>query len=152
MIIMNNHYQAISRELNRRPMYEYRCDERLEDYHQEKSLIQMDVHWMWIRRVYYESMKRKLLKPMYECRCNGRLQTKSFTRLAHMSIPCFCFPVPLIKFIFSPSKFGEEEHQKSVTWKREGTGIMNAQVLITPLVIYVVQVYILNSLLCIVLK
>ena len=44
MIIMNNHYQAISRELNRRPMYEYRCDERLEDYHQEKSLIQMDVH------------------------------------------------------------------------------------------------------------
>jgi hypothetical protein len=33
--------------------------------------------------VYYESMKRKLLKPIYECRCNGRLQTKRFTRLAH---------------------------------------------------------------------
>jgi hypothetical protein len=33
--------------------------------------------------VYYESMKRKLLKPMHECRCNGRLQTKRFTRLAH---------------------------------------------------------------------
>ncbi len=25
---------------------------------------------------YYESMKRKLLKPIYECRCNGRLQTR----------------------------------------------------------------------------
>jgi hypothetical protein len=33
--------------------------------------------------VYYESMKRKLLKPIDECRCNGRLQTKRFTRLSH---------------------------------------------------------------------
>jgi len=33
--------------------------------------------------VYYESMKRNLLKPIYECRCNGRLQAKRFTRLAH---------------------------------------------------------------------
>jgi hypothetical protein len=33
--------------------------------------------------VYYELMKRKLLKPIYECRCNERLQTKRFTRLAH---------------------------------------------------------------------
>jgi hypothetical protein len=35
------------------------------------------------RRVYYESMERKLLKPIYECRCNGRLQTKRFTHLTH---------------------------------------------------------------------
>ncbi len=35
------------------------------------------------RIVYYESMKRKLLKPIHECRCNGRLQTKRFTRLSH---------------------------------------------------------------------
>ena len=28
-------------------------------------------------------MKRKLLKPIYECRCTDRLQTQSFTRLAH---------------------------------------------------------------------
>ena len=33
--------------------------------------------------VYYESMKRNLLKPIYECRCNGRLQTKRFTGLTH---------------------------------------------------------------------
>ena len=41
-------------------------------------------HRETIRRfVYYESMKRKLLKPIYECRCNGRLQTKRFTRLSY---------------------------------------------------------------------
>ncbi len=34
-------------------------------------------------RVYYESMKRKLINPIYECRCNGRLQTKRFTRLSY---------------------------------------------------------------------
>jgi hypothetical protein len=34
--------------------------------------------------VYYESMERKQSKPIYECRCNGRLQTKRFTRLAHI--------------------------------------------------------------------
>jgi hypothetical protein len=33
--------------------------------------------------VYYESMKRKLLKPINECRCDGRLQTKRITRLPH---------------------------------------------------------------------
>jgi hypothetical protein len=32
------------------------------------------------KEVYYESMKRKPLKPIYECRCNGRLQTERFTR------------------------------------------------------------------------
>ena len=44
-----------------------------------------DLFWVYLvrPRVYYESMKRKLLKPIYECRCNGRLQTKRFTRLAH---------------------------------------------------------------------
>jgi hypothetical protein len=36
--------------------------------------------------VYYESMKRNLLKPIYECWCNGRLQTKRFTRLAHTGL------------------------------------------------------------------
>ena len=35
---------------------------------------------------YYESMKRKLLKPIYECRRNGRLQTKRFTRLTHTGL------------------------------------------------------------------
>jgi hypothetical protein len=34
-------------------------------------------------RVYYESMKRNLLKPIYECRCNGRLQTKRITCLSY---------------------------------------------------------------------
>ncbi len=31
--------------------------------------------------VYYESMKRKLLKPIYECRCNGRLQPNAVRHL-----------------------------------------------------------------------
>jgi hypothetical protein len=38
---------------------------------------------LFIGSAYYESMKRKLLKPIYECRCNERLQTKRFTRLTH---------------------------------------------------------------------
>ncbi len=38
---------------------------------------------MWHYVIYYESMKRKILKPIHECRCNGRLQTKRFTRLVH---------------------------------------------------------------------
>ena len=43
--------------------------------------------------VYYESMKRNLLKPIYECRCNGRLQTKRFTLLAHTGLLLFIIRV-----------------------------------------------------------
>ena len=50
-----------------------------------------DVYYESINRepkivVYYETMKRKLLKPIYECRCNERLQTKKFMCLTHTGL------------------------------------------------------------------
>ena len=54
--------------LKTRPIYEFRCDERL------KSKAEESTHLTW---------EIKSIKPTYECRCNGRLQTKRFTRLTH---------------------------------------------------------------------
>jgi hypothetical protein len=56
------YYELIKRELKRRLIYEYRCNERL----QTKMIV------------YYESIKREpKIRGIYECRCDERLQTKS---------------------------------------------------------------------------
>jgi hypothetical protein len=56
ILVVPVYYESIKRELKRRLMYEYRCDERL------------------ILVVYYKSIKRELKKRcIYESRCDERL-------------------------------------------------------------------------------
>jgi hypothetical protein len=104
------YYESIKREVKIKPIYECRCDGRLQtkrftrlsytglvvglEHLKIKTRLTNEkfesvkgeslfVCLFGTGLVYYESMKRKLLKPIYECRCNGRLQTKRFTRLTH---------------------------------------------------------------------
>jgi hypothetical protein len=59
------YYESLKRDLETKPIYEFRCDERL------KTLV-----------VYFESLKREL-KTTYGYRCDERLKTnvKESTRL-----------------------------------------------------------------------
>jgi hypothetical protein len=80
------YYEEIKRELNRRLIYECRCDERLND-ETEGSVRLTDIHV-----VYYESIKREpKIRGIKKCRCDERLQTKTkeFTRLPYTYTVCF---------------------------------------------------------------
>ncbi len=72
--------ESIKRELQRRLIYEYRCDERLKTKNEEstrlKRLGDTTIREMkFYLFIYYESTKRKLkTKYICECRCYERLQ------------------------------------------------------------------------------
>jgi hypothetical protein len=72
------YYESIKRELERRPIYECRCDERLKTKAESQAFY-----------FYYESIKREVkIRPIYECRCDERLKTKAeeFTRLTYTGL------------------------------------------------------------------
>ncbi len=74
------HYESIKREIKIKPIYECRCDERLQT--KTKSFTRLSYTTAATTVVYYESIKRELkIKPIYECRCDARLQTQRFGRL-----------------------------------------------------------------------
>ncbi len=72
------YYETIKRDLNRRLIYECRCDERLKVKGESYLLLNMN-------RL-NESYSSRI--PIYECRCDERLKTKSegSTRLAYTGL------------------------------------------------------------------
>ena len=71
--------ESIKRDLKRRPIYEYRCDERLKTKDEGSTRPGNIVG----------SIKRELkIRGIYECRCDERLQTKTkeFTRLTYTGL------------------------------------------------------------------
>jgi hypothetical protein len=66
------HYESINREVKRRLIYEYRCDERLKTKSEESMWRGVSEIFFWI------SIKRELKRrPIYEYRYNERLKTKT---------------------------------------------------------------------------
>ena len=72
------YYESIKRELNKRLIFECRCDAGLKAK-AEGSTHLAYTRWSSLVRivVYYESLNRELkTKPIKECRCDERLQTR----------------------------------------------------------------------------
>ncbi len=66
----------MKREVNIRPIYECRCDERLNTKVEESTLLTHT--WFVFEVVYYESRKRELKKRRKNgYRCDERLKTKT---------------------------------------------------------------------------
>jgi hypothetical protein len=80
------YYESINREVYIKPIYECRCDGRLQTRDLRVSHTSVSV-------VYYESIKREpKIRGINKCRCDERLQTKTkeFTRLPYTGLEC-CF-------------------------------------------------------------
>jgi hypothetical protein len=88
------YYESIKRKLKIKPIYECRCDERLQIKTKrfphlsytglvvelEQRLFMEPVLFIVVVSyvVYYETIKRELkIRGIYECRCDERLQTKT---------------------------------------------------------------------------
>jgi hypothetical protein len=90
------YYESIKREIQRRPIYECRYDERLKTKTDGSTRLTYTGLRCWLDPndelhmiVYHESIKRELkIKPIYECRCDERLQTKTkrFTLLSYTGL------------------------------------------------------------------
>jgi hypothetical protein len=96
------HYESIKREVKIKPVYECRCDERLQTKTKRFTCLSytglvVELEHLKIKTrstnennvVYYESIKRELkIRCIYECRCDERLQTKpkEFTCLGYTGL------------------------------------------------------------------
>jgi hypothetical protein len=82
------YYESRKGELQTRPIYECRCDERLKAQSEKSTHLVYtgflgELEHLKIKTrinivVYYESRKGEIkTRPIYECRCDERLKTKS---------------------------------------------------------------------------
>ena len=73
------YYESLKRELKTKPIYEFRCDERLQTKSEEFTRLACTQRSFASYRFvyyYYESLKRALMtKTIYGYRCDERLKT-----------------------------------------------------------------------------
>jgi hypothetical protein len=76
-------------------------------------ILTLPWHHLSSPKVYYESMKRKILKPIYECRCTG---SSCLSRLTHISPSLSLFRWERVHFNKVPSIFFLEQHKILFQW------------------------------------